>query len=257
VPAGVIALVRLALETLAEAPSALITDIDGTISPIVARPEDASVSPGVRRSLEALAKRLALVAVVSGRDEATARRMVGAAGITYVGNYGLQDANLSPTILAAAEAEARAALAASPCVQVESKGVSFAAHYRNCPDTDDARVRVLDTLAPIAKRHGGRVVEGKMVAEMVPAALPDKASAVLRLSRERVIRGVVYLGDDVGDIPVFKAIRERRQQEGLAGLTIAIIDRETNPEVRATADATLSSVAEVEAFLASLAGNQE
>src|SRR5438094_4036895 len=94
-------------EVLAAAPAALITDIDGTISPIVARPEDATVSDAIRCALEKLAGRLPLVAVVTGRDEATARRLVGASGITYIGNYGLDAGAIELAGLAAAEEEAR------------------------------------------------------------------------------------------------------------------------------------------------------
>jgi len=70
---------------LREGPSAILTDVDGTISGIVPRPEDARVAPAVRDSLERLAKGLALVAVITARAEETARRMVGAPGLTYVG----------------------------------------------------------------------------------------------------------------------------------------------------------------------------
>src|SRR3954454_9557159 len=65
-------------------PVALITDIDGTISSIVPRPEEARVSDAVRASLQALSRSMDLVAVVTGRDRATARSLVGAEGITYV-----------------------------------------------------------------------------------------------------------------------------------------------------------------------------
>src|SRR5438045_2060267 len=99
---------------LSAAPATLITDIDGTISPIVAHPRDATVSSVIRRSLEALAGRLALVSVISGRDETTARRLVGAQRITYIGNYGLDRQAAEQGSLAAAEDEARSQLSEFP-----------------------------------------------------------------------------------------------------------------------------------------------
>lgn len=75
---------------LALRPLGLITDIDGTISPIAPSPLEARVSPACRRHLAALAKKLELVAVISGRPAVEARDMVGVEGIVYVGNHGLE-----------------------------------------------------------------------------------------------------------------------------------------------------------------------
>src|SRR5205085_867962 len=122
------------------------------------------------------------------RDAATARQLVGANGITYIGNYGLDSEGFEPGLIASAEAEARDRLAATPCVQVESKGVSFAAHYRNCADQEAVRQLIVEELVPIAARYGARVLDGKKVVELVPGSLPDKASAVLNLSRRNALK---------------------------------------------------------------------
>jgi trehalose 6-phosphate phosphatase len=252
---GMSRLVSAARQVLEQTPSALVTDIDGTISRIVARPEEATVSVLARRSLEALATRLALVAVVTGRDAATARQIVGADGITYIGNYGLDSEGFEPGMISSAESEARDHLASAPCVEIESKGVSFAAHYRNCPEPEAVRRFILEELVPVAARYGARVIEGKMVVELVPGSLPDKASAILNLARRHRLNGIVYLGDDIGDIPVFEAIRRRREEEGLPGICLAVIDSETDPSVSATADEAIAGVDLSEAFLAALASN--
>src|SRR5207245_6613486 len=68
----------------------LITDIDGTISPIMARPEEAIVLPEAREALIGLKDLLAMVAVMTGRGVADARAMVGVDGLIYVGNHGLE-----------------------------------------------------------------------------------------------------------------------------------------------------------------------
>ena len=80
------------LAPLQEAPerSAIILDVDGTLAPIVVRPELAQVPPGTRRELERLVGRYLLVACVSGRTGADAERVVGVPGIRYVGNHGLE-----------------------------------------------------------------------------------------------------------------------------------------------------------------------
>src|SRR5690242_943195 len=49
------------------AKSAVLTDIDGTIAPIVLKPEDAAVPEHTRELLKTLAGRYALVGCLSGR----------------------------------------------------------------------------------------------------------------------------------------------------------------------------------------------
>ncbi|HEV7664378.1 MAG TPA: trehalose-phosphatase, partial [Chloroflexota bacterium] len=75
---------------LAAGRAGLVTDVDGTISPIVARPEDAAVLPAARDALAGLSHLLSMVAVVSGRRASDARAMVGVDGLVYVGNHGLE-----------------------------------------------------------------------------------------------------------------------------------------------------------------------
>lgn len=68
----------------------LITDMDGTISPIVDRPEDAWVTARNRALLEQLNGLLSLVAVISGRSVEDLQLRVGLPGLVYVGSHGLE-----------------------------------------------------------------------------------------------------------------------------------------------------------------------
>src|SRR5438552_793377 len=76
---------------LAERPreTGLLLDVDGTLAPIVDRPEDATVPEPTRALLRQLAARYALVACVSGRTEGDVRRVVGVDDLVYVGEHGL------------------------------------------------------------------------------------------------------------------------------------------------------------------------
>ena len=243
-----------ALEVLAQRPAGLLTDIDGTISAIVSRPEQAVVSPRARRSLKRLVTGVDVLAVITARDAATAKRMVAVDGIEYIGNYGLFRGSTVPGgALVAARERVRASIAAElPCVSFEEKGVSFALHYRNCDDREQARQRLMQILVAAMDEAGGRVQEGKMVIEVVPAGLPDKSAAVAHLAAREGLQGIVYLGDDLSDVAAFELIRERRAA-GLAGVAIGVADDETAPQVRATTDLTLSGVGEVEELLERLA----
>jgi trehalose 6-phosphate phosphatase len=80
-------LARLAAEP---AGAALLLDVDGTLAPIVARPEDATVPEETRAELERLADRYGLVACVSGRTSEDAKRVVGVESLVYVGEHGLE-----------------------------------------------------------------------------------------------------------------------------------------------------------------------
>ena len=238
---------------LASAPAALVTDVDGTLSRIVARPEYAVVEDTVRDSLRAMAQRLSLIAVVTGREEAVAREMVGVTELSYVGNYAL-DVQAAAVVdeddLDQARVLVRMLLQPFPCVELEDKGVSFALHYRNCPELT-MRERLLSLVSPVAAAAGARVIEGKQVVELVPSRLPDKSVAVARLLRDHDIQGAVYLGDDVGDVPVFQLFARRRAQ-GLPSLGIAVVDAETDPAVLQAADMRLAGVDAVEGFLEAL-----
>ena len=252
--------VERALAVLARRPSALISDVDGTLSRIVPNPPDATVSESARAALRRLLPRLDLLGVVTGRESDVARRMVGVEGMTYVGSYALQPGTLGP------EAEVQVAsvkgavlpyLERLPCVRLENKDVSFALHFRNCDDPSGVRSRLIAVVEPLVVSSGAKIVEGKLVIEVVPRALPDKGTAFARLLAEHAIDGAIFMGDDLGDTAAFREVRRRRNEDGHPGLAIAVVDVETPAQVREYADLALEGVGEVEAFLAALATELE
>ena len=118
----------------------LFSDIDGTLSPIVAEPAAASISEGVRESLRQLSAAMTVVAL-TGRDVRTAHRIVGLDSIIYSGNHGAEwlengAIRAEDAALASAKrvqglvAEARHEFASYPGVLVEDKGLSMSVHDR-------------------------------------------------------------------------------------------------------------------------------
>jgi trehalose 6-phosphate phosphatase len=247
--------VEQALSVLSQAPAALVTDIDGTISKIVSRPEDATVPDGIKDSLKRLSGVLSLVAIITAREEHVARLMVGVEAITYVGNYAIR-AKLGSFDESSSQRDLigiiRPLLAATPCVTLEEKGIAFSLHYRNCLD-DAMRQRLIDLVEPIVLPAGARLVEGKQVIEVVPAALPHKGSALADVLDANGIRGAVYLGDDLSDIPAFGELARRRREGRMSALAIAVVDAETPAAVRAASDIELDGVDQVSTLLARLA----
>src|SRR5688500_14534441 len=78
------------LDVVRAAPAGLLTDIDGTISQIAPRPEEAIVAEPARQALRRLGRQLAVVGVVTGRSAAAGEALVKVPGLTYVGNHGLE-----------------------------------------------------------------------------------------------------------------------------------------------------------------------
>jgi len=198
------------LARVAERPgeTALILDVDGTLAPIVLRPEEAAVPGETRRELRRLVGRYALVACLSGRPAADARRVVGVEGIRYVGEHGLE---LEPE--AEAWAERLAAFAAKAGWPAEpGKRLTLSFHYRGHPDPAAAEA-MLRRLAERAEREGLRARLGRKVLEVRPPLAADKGTAVRRLLAEAGLRRALYAGDDATDVDAFR---------GLAGLDLAV-----------------------------------
>ena len=251
---GIEDVVEAALRTLGQRPSALVTDVDGTLSRIVAQPRDASAEETARRSLRRLAGLVDLVAVITGREESVARGMVGVPELVYVGSYAMDSTRgLSFAAVEPALALVEQALVAMPCVELERKEVSFALHYRNCVDSERIGGELMELLRPIGLATGTKLLEGKLVIEVAPETLPDKGTALTGLLLEHEIRGAIFVGDDLADAAAFRELQNRRSEGRAVGLCVAVVDDETPQAVRDAADLELRGVDEVERFLESLA----
>ncbi len=187
----------------------LAFDFDGTLAPIVPRPDDARVSQGVAERLRKLAALLPL-AVVSGRAVADVRGRLGFEPRYVLGNHGAeglrwpgqdrQDEALAG--LRDCLHERREELAAAG-VMVEDKGGSLALHYRLARDREQAVALLESLLHP--PRPEWRVFGGKMVVNVAPVLAPDKADAVRALATDCGAECAVFVGDDVNDEPVYVA----------------------------------------------------
>ena len=200
---------------------AVFLDYDGTLTPIVSHPEDASLSDSMRQTLRSLAARLP-VAILSGRDLDDVRGRVLVDGIVYAGSHGfdiagagglrreLGDAYLP--VLDAAENELREALDDIAGAQLERKHFSVAAHYRNVNENDAGRVAL--AVHAVAAKHGQlRRIDGKKVYELLPDIDWSKGKAVLWLLETlEVDRGKalpIYIGDDRTDEDAFCTLEKR------------------------------------------------
>jgi len=263
--------VDASIKVLSQSPSALITDIDGTISAIAPTPFEALVDPIALEALNRLSEQLAVVAVVSGRAPGAAAEMVGLPGLIYIGNHGMERivhgvpwthpaAEAARLSIAAALAEIEAGVREqdpAPWLLVENKGVTGTVHYRLAEDPGMA-AGLLEPLALVAaERHGLRLSPGRMIVELRPALAVNKGTAIVDLVTELGLRGVVFFGDDVTDVDGFVALRALRDDGMVATLNVAVLGSETSPAVIAESDMTTTSVYACAATLLAIAARLE
>lgn len=195
------------------------TDFDGTLAPLVLDPETSRPVDGAVDALWALAGRGARIAVVTGRNAATVLRLGGLAaipGLVVAGVYGIetwQDGTLTSPATPVAIERSRERLpgvverGGDPDVWIEDKRLSLVVHARRSTDPAAALNALAEPVTSLGRELGLDVHRGSDVLELrVPGF--DKASAVTRLAGDR--GAVLYLGDDLGDLPAFAAVRELR-----------------------------------------------
>ena len=242
---------------------AVFLDYDGTLTPIVDRPEDALISDSMRQAVRDLARRCT-VCVVSGRDRKVVQELMGVDDLVVAGSHGFdiwspgegavehQAGAGSEALVERVTARLHERLDPIEGAAVEEKKVSVAAHYRLAAQDDRERVRaaVEDLLAEHPDEL--KVTPGKMVLEVQPKLDWDKGKAVLYLLEALGLDGEdvapIYLGDDVTDEDAFRALADR-------GIGIFVGDPEDPDAAGRTTAAhfVLESTEEVERFLSRLA----
>jgi trehalose 6-phosphate phosphatase len=198
----------------------LLLDFDGTLAPIVERPELAAMPQATRDALSALMEAPGVeVAVVSGRGLADVRERAAIPGIAYAGNHGMEiegaglhrihpEAQAARPALDAVLSRLEPALDRIPGAFAEDKGLTLSIHFRLADPAREGEVR--EAVHAAADGHADlRVTEGKKVLEVRPRVEWDKGRAVLfLLGQMRPPAGapVLYLGDDRTDEDAFHAL---------------------------------------------------
>lgn len=236
----------------------LVTDIDGTISPIALMADEAQVTPASRDLLHSLAGRLALVAAITGRAVDDARSRVGLPELVYVGNHGMErwesgQRTIAPEALACRPALDAVLDAVKPHLQpgiiVQDKQITLSVHYRATANPDAARAELAPVIEQAAHVPGLRLFEGKMVFEVRPDLAVDKGTALAALVHDYQLDGVVYLGDDVTDADALRRARDLRSAGSCWGVAVGVASDDTPAAVQESADLFVAGVPGVEAFL--------
>jgi trehalose 6-phosphate phosphatase len=242
---------------------AVFLDYDGTLTPIVDRPEDALISESMRGVVRQLALRCT-VCVVSGRDRAVVQQLMGIDDLVVAGSHGFdiwspegggierEEGAEFGGLLAGVTDSLQSELGSLQGALIEPKRSSVAVHYRLVDERDRPRVATVVDGVLAAHPDALKVTPGKMVYEIQPRLDWDKGKAVLyllealELDRDDVVP--LYLGDDITDEHAFRALAGR-------GIGILVADLD-DPEVAGrgtSAEYLLRDTQEVEDFLDALA----
>lgn len=229
--------------------TAILTDVDGTLAPIVSRPEDATVPARAAELLRALSERYGLVACVSGRRALEARQLVGVEGIAYAGNHGFElllpseeEPRMDPAV-AGRERDAAELLdglddgeLGAAGLRREDKGPIQALHWRGADDERAAEARARE-IAAVAGRARLEPRWGRKVLELRPVGGGGKDAAVAALLAGREIAVAAFAGDDRTDLDACRRLRELRDEGQLeASVCIGVDSPEAPPELSEESD---------------------
>jgi trehalose 6-phosphate phosphatase len=244
------------LEPLRREPgrAAILTDVDGTLAPIVERAEDAAVPAAAREALAALSERYALVGCISGRRALEARRLVSLDTLAYAGNHGLEllmpgdEVPRPDPSVVGRESEASDFLATlggdleAGGLRREDKGPIQALHWRGATDEAAAESR-----ARQIARDGGRAgLEprwGRKVLELRPVGGGGKDGAAASLLAEDGIDRATYAGDDRTDLDAFRRLRELEEEGRLStSVCVGVLSSEAPAELAEESDVTVAGL---------------
>jgi trehalose 6-phosphate phosphatase len=235
--------------------SAILTDVDGTLAPIVERAEEAAVPAAARAVLARLGERYALVGCISGRQALEARRLVGLDSLAYAGNHGLElllpgdEAPRPDPSIAGREAEATEFLAAvdgerldAAGLRQEDKGPIQALHWRGADDEAAAESRAHE-IAIEAGKAGLEPRWGRKVLELRPLGGGGKDGAVASLLADERLGRAIYAGDDRTDLDAFRRLRQLREEGRLrTAVCVGVLSAEAPAELAEESDLTVDGL---------------
>jgi trehalose 6-phosphate phosphatase len=246
-----------ALAPLREEPAraAILTDVDGTLAPIVERAEEAAVPAAAREALAALSDRYALVGCISGRQAMEARRLVGLDSLAYAGNHGLEllmpgdEAPQPDPSVAGREDDAITFLSGvdgerlrAAGLRQEDKGPIQALHWRGSGDEAAAEGRAHE-IANEAGKAGLEPRWGRKVLELRPRGGGGKDGAIASLLADERVDRATYAGDDRTDLDAFRRLRELQEEGQLAAaVCVGVLSLEGPSELGEECDLTVDGL---------------
>jgi trehalose 6-phosphate phosphatase len=239
--------------------TAIIVDIDGTISEIAPTPQEAVVSPAMRKELIKLREKFALLAVISGRSLKDAQAMVGVEEILYVGNHGLEY-YFDGQYHVAEEVEKylhqikqtghqlNIDLDDIEGILFEDKSICYSIHYRQCNEGEVVRRKILNSIKNRPASKNLQIKEGRKVIELKPPVNYDKGVIIGKIIEDHNLKKIIYLGDDITDVDAFQKLSELENTIHILTGSIVVRSNEIPSYVKNSASFFVCSVNEVLKF---------
>jgi trehalose 6-phosphate phosphatase len=240
-----------------------LTDFDGTLAPIVERPEMAVMPEETKCLLKELTRdHRYVVGIISGRALKDLKEKVDLTGVIYAGNHGFEIEGPGISFVNPLVDEIKPffrvlhriltmSLGTIKGVLIEDKGITISVHYRQVEDSraQDIESMVKKVVDSRSARGLFNITKGKKVYEVKPAVNWDKGKAI-RLLMKKYGKGgrqsgllVIYLGDDRTDEDGFQVIEKYGN-----GISVFVGDA----TLKSSARYQLSSPNEVHHFLVKL-----
>lgn len=198
-------------------------DYDGTLTPIVDRPQDAVISEQMKKTVEKLASKFR-VSIVSGRFREDVEGLLGIQDLLYAGSHGFDIRGEGLTMIHPKAKEVipvvvdvikrlEESLGGIDGLLIEKKKFSVAVHYRLVDEDKYLSVIKKEVEAVEEENDCLRLMSGKKVFELLPSIEWDKGKAIRwvleAMGMDWKDANVIYIGDDVTDEFAFRMIRTR------------------------------------------------
>jgi trehalose 6-phosphate phosphatase len=246
------------LKTYKNIRTAIITDIDGTISEIVPKPDQASVTAERKEILKMLGGKFKLLAFITGRTIDNARQMIKLEGALYVGNHGMEYQKNNQTIVdpktaiyqtefKEIENELQCLLKISG-ILLENKKTSLTIHYRLTKNPKKARSTILNRIKDLNLSNNLITMEGRKIIEIKPQTGNNKGTIINKIVDEYQINQLIYCGDDKTDSDAFQAIKSLNEVNSFQGISVVVLSAETPDNLLENADYYVNNIEELFKF---------
>ncbi len=217
-------------EKLSNKKPVLFLDYDGTLTPIVSRPQDAILSQEMKQILNELSHSHT-IAVVTGRDMDNVKKLVGLETLIYAGSHGFrisgpnglymeheQSKEILPQ-LDRIEKELLPLQESFKGVQIDRKRYAVGVHYRNAAEKDEPQI--IEAFERVLAQHTGyKKGTGKKIVEIKPDLDWHKGQAVLwilkalKMDQDPTVLPI-FIGDDDTDEDAFGILKENNLGLGI------------------------------------------
>lgn len=246
----------------------LISDMDGTVSPIVPHPSDAAPTPRHRQLLEELREHVTLLAFISGRGARDLQARIALEGLVYVGNHGLErwqdqeNAVIVDPAIQPYRPQLERAITAIEALRrdngldamwIEDKGATLSVHYRGMADPPQIKAAFSEAMQHIADQNALNMFHGRMIFEFRPPVAINKGTAFAQLVRDYHLDAALYIGDDTTDADALQVARTLREDGRCFGVAVGVSSGDDTPEaVLQASDLLVEGVSGAEDFFAFL-----